>query len=150
MGNAHTRQKQAGLKVFTLMVLAFTSLSIYLFVTAPPPLPDREAAERKIPVAVLFTLVAAEQDAARTLYTREIVGKGLKAGFAFDENWRDEGIDAGPLPALFLRETAAGLETRPERLSLFLGSSFPIRAARPMPSRACSAPWNPPCSSLKT
>ena len=47
----------------------------------------------------------------------------------FDEDWRDRGVEAGPLPALFLRETAASLEKNRVRLNLFLGSDFPINDA---------------------
>ena len=36
---------------------------------------------------------------------------------------------AGPLPALFLRETAEGLRRSPVPLYLFLGSDFPINDA---------------------
>lgn len=122
-------QKIANHKIFVLILMSLMCLSIYLFVAAPPPLPELKTNERRIPVASLFAVVAAEQDAARSLYTREIVGKGLKAGFAFDEAWRQPQVEAGPLPALFLRETAAELERRPVRLSLFLGSDYAINDA---------------------
>ena len=41
-------------------------------------------------------------------------------------HWKDEDVQAGPLPALFLRETAARLEASPVPLGLFLGSDYPI------------------------
>lgn len=74
----------------------------------------------------MFTLLQAENSAVRSLWTRDIVGDGSKVGLKFDERWRDDNIEAGPLPALFLRETAKSLEKSPLRLSLFLGSDYPI------------------------
>ena len=122
----NTRERS---QFFVLLVLTLVTASIYLFKTAPLPLPDEQGSGPRFPVATLFALAAAEQEAARLLYTREIVGKGMKTGLAFSEDWQVEGVDAGPLPALFLRETASGMERRPERLSLFLGSEFAINDA---------------------
>jgi hypothetical protein len=114
---------------FVLAALALACLAIYLFVSAPPPLEEKAAAAATIPVERMFTVLEAENDAVRALWTQEIVGAGQKAGLKFDEHWRDADLEAGPLPALFLRETARSLERNPVRLSLFLGSDFPINDA---------------------
>ena len=106
------------------------ALSVYLFVTAPPPLAAAAPPSgRTIPIDAVFAMLEKENDAARALWTQEIVAQGKTAGLAFDEHWRDEGVNAGPLPALFLRETAHNLERTSLRLNLFLGSPFPINAA---------------------
>lgn len=114
---------------FVISALALLALTVYLFVDAPAPLPDGATVGRTIPVEVLLTIAESENDVARGLYTKEIVGAGLKAGLAFEEEWRRDDVQAGPLPALFLRETASSLEKNPARLSLFLGSDFPINAS---------------------
>ncbi len=114
--------------IITILILA--TLIVYLFVQAPAPLPEENAvAGETISINTVFQLVAAENDVARALWTREIVGMGKKAGLKFDENWRDKDIQAGPLPALFLREAATSLEKNVIRLSLFLGSDFPINSS---------------------
>jgi hypothetical protein len=118
--------KNAG---FVLIALTLTALIVYLFVSAPPPLPEQAAANADIAVERVFALVEAENDAARALWTREIVGAGKPVGLSFSEDWREAGEEAGPLPALFLRETAKNLERDPVRLSLFLGSDAPINSA---------------------
>jgi len=106
----------------------FILAAIYLFVTAPPPL---EAAiggnsARSVDVKRVFDTVDGINGAARTLYTKRIVGEGLKTGMKFGEDWAVPGVDEGPLPALFLRLVAAELEARPPRLGLYLGSDEPI------------------------
>ena len=117
-------------KGFWITLFALACLGIYLFVSAPPPLPLEQAHDNaSIPVTRMFTLLETENDEVRALWTQEIVGQGKKVGLKFDEHWRDQGLDAGPLPALFLRETAKSLEKDPVQLSLFLGSDFPISDA---------------------
>lgn len=111
---------------FVLALAALGCLGIYLFVDAPAPLPESRAANADIPVADMLTALHAANVEVRGLWTREIVQAGQKIGLKFDEHWRDEDLDAGPLPALFLRETARSLERQPVRLSLFLGSDYPI------------------------
>ncbi len=101
-------------------------LGVYLFATRPAALPEEATSERKVPIDLVFRLVAAENDAVRGLYTAEIVAAGQKAGLAFDEKWRDPKLDAGPLPALLLREAASAIQQTPVPLGLFLGSDFPI------------------------
>jgi hypothetical protein len=48
-------------------------------------------------------------------------------------------VHAGPLPALFLRETARNLERTSLRLSLFLGSQYPINAANQLTGQQATA-----------
>ena len=80
---------------------------VYLFATAPAPLP--EAPERSgsrnavIPVSELFDTVNLVNAKTRQIWTSRIVGKGMEAGLKFEEHWLDDGEEAGPLPALFVR-----------------------------------------------
>ena len=102
-------------------------LSIYLFVEAPTPMINEEKTKgEKIHVHALFKIVAEENNKARKQWTKHIVVNGIKVGLKFGEDWRESNVDKGPLPALFLRETASHLEKSPVPLSLFLGSDFPI------------------------
>lgn len=112
-----------------IMGLGLTALIVYLFVTAPSELPEAKATTQTIPIGVVLEMAQAENANVRGLYTREIVGAGQKAGLTFSEDWREENVQAGPLPALFLRETAMSLEKNPVRLGLFLGSDAPINAS---------------------
>ncbi|MGR3637277.1 MAG: hypothetical protein ACU0BK_15330 [Shimia sp.] len=107
----------------------FGSLMIYLFATAPDALPDQATATTgkcQFEVTALFEGVNAINDAARSIYTKRIVGGGGKVGLKFGEDWQEPDVEKGPLPALFLRLTAARLETKPPRLGLYLGSDAPI------------------------
>ncbi len=114
-------------KSFWITLFSLGCLGIYLFISAPPPLDDQKrTGQATIPVEHMFTLLQVENSAARSLWTKDIVGEGKKAGLKFDEHWRDADLEAGPLPALFLRETAKSMEKSPVRLSLFLGSDYPI------------------------
>jgi hypothetical protein len=112
--------------VFLCLVLL---AALYLVVDAPPPLDELGDPGPTVAVEDALRLCAAENATVRELYTRAIVGPGLAAGLAFDESWRDATVEAGPLPALFLREVAMSLERSPAPLGLFLGSDFPIRQA---------------------
>lgn len=116
-------------KPFIIKILLLTTLIVYLFFSAEPPLPEEKSASKVIPIDLALKVVAHENDVVRSLYTKEIVGPGIKAGLAFDEDWRFDDVEAGPLPALFLRETAVSLEKSPVRLGLFLGSDFPVTPA---------------------
>jgi len=103
--------------------------AVYLGVLAPSKLPDQQASADGIcsySAQHLFEGVNAINDVARTLYTKNIVGGGLKAGLKFGEDWEQPGVEKGPLPALFLRLTAARLERMPPQLGLYLGSDEPI------------------------
>lgn len=104
-------------------------LGIYLFATAPPALGEREATAHRIPIATVFELVAHENAVARALYTEQIVQAGMARGLRFSEDWREPAERAGPLPALYLRETGALLAQSPVELRLFLGSDRPINRA---------------------
>lgn len=107
-------------------------VAIYLFVTAPAPLPAQAGgrpAGRTISVARLFDILNNENRVARASWTADIVGAGKPVGLAFAEDWRAASVEAGPLPALFLRETAGYLEKHGHGLALFLGSAYPINAA---------------------
>lgn len=112
-----------------VIVSGAAALSVYLFVTAPPPLAAERPQATTVPIQTVFALLERENDAARALWTQEIVAAGKNVGLAFEERWRDERVHAGPLPALFLRETARNLERSSMRLGLFLGSQYPIATA---------------------
>ena len=113
-----------------LMVSSLTSIAlVYLFVQAPPPLAASREEPGRIPIRAVFALLEHENDAARALWTSEIVNAGQAHGLVFDEKWRDDAVASGPLPALFLRETARQLERKAPGLRLFLGSSYPINTA---------------------
>jgi adenylate cyclase len=116
-------------QAFVITILILTALIVYLFVSAPPMLPEATRAGAILPIERVLPVVAAENDVTRALWTKEIVGAGQKVGLKFKEDWREKEVEAGPLPALFLRETAKSLEVNPVRLSLYLGSDFPINAA---------------------
>lgn len=103
--------------------------SSYLFVTAPPPIDSPTGEPATVDIRAVFAMLEAENDAARAVWTEDIVEHGMEHGFSFGENWRDPSIDAGPLPALFLRETARHIERNAPGLRLFLGSRFPINTA---------------------
>lgn len=116
-------------KSFIVTVLGLTALSVYLFVNAPPPLATDAQAGKTIPIEQVMRIVDSENSMMRTLWTKEIVGAGKKVGLKFDEDWREDQVEAGPLPALFLRETANNLEKHPVQLSLYLGSDYPIESS---------------------
>jgi hypothetical protein len=100
--------------------------AIYLFATRPEPLADSRTAERSVPIEKVFRILAVENDTMRALWAADIVGAGVKAGLQFKEKWRDPDVAAGPLPALFLRESATALQKTRIPLGLFLGSDYPI------------------------
>jgi hypothetical protein len=104
----------------------FALAAIYLFATRPAPLADGQSSGRPVPIEKVFRVLAAENDAVRTLWSTAIVGDGMKAGLKFDEKWREPNVIAGPLPALFLREAATAVQRTRVPLGLFLGSDFPI------------------------
>lgn len=108
------------------LLLAF---AVVVLVNAPPEDPPPGSGGPLVPVAAVFALLEAENDAVRELWTKEIVGAGQRRGLRFDEDWRLPEVEAGPLPALFLRETAESLRRSPTPLYLFLGSDFPINDA---------------------
>lgn len=115
----------------TLVVtLALLVLVVYLFATAPPPLPLAVPdSGPRLPLHVALSLLEYENDVARSVYTREIVGAAERLHIDFREDWEDEEVHAGPLPAQFLRETARRMERDPVPLGLFLGSDHAINKA---------------------
>ncbi|HMJ57006.1 MAG TPA: DUF3365 domain-containing protein [Polyangiaceae bacterium] len=118
------------IKWLIALALVSTLAGVYLFVNAPALLPEASTQEgTSMSAREIMEICAAENAAVRELYTKEIVGAGRKSGLKFDEKWRDAKVDAGPLPALFLRETAKSLAKSSVGLGLFLGSDFPISAA---------------------
>ena len=114
---------------FWITCLALICLGAYLFATAPPPLEEKNNQAATIPVERMFEILKTENEVVRTMWTKEVVGAGKPVGLKFDEHWREADVEAGPLPALFLRETAKSLEKNPTPLSLFLGSDYPINDA---------------------
>jgi adenylate cyclase len=117
------------IKMFILWCLGLGSLGTYLFVTAPPPLEAEKVQKKKIPIEKALAILNMQNEIVRELYAKEIVGAGKAQGLEFNERWSRSDVDAGPLPALFLRETAFFLEAHPSPLSLFLGSDQPINQA---------------------
>ena len=113
-----------------LVALGLGVVWIYLFISAPPPLAetgDPDLAEgQAIDADLLLELVAMENNAFRTLYTREIVGPGIEQGLVYDENWLTKGSQTGPLPAVALRGVAVRLDRSPAELGLFLGAEYAI------------------------
>ena len=118
-------------KIFSItIILSLITLLVYLFISAPVPLQKKTDVEAKAySVEDGFDVLAKINDITRTFYTKNIVGEGKKVGLKFDENWKDEDVEAGPLPALFLREISGIIEKSPVELGLYLGSDFPISKA---------------------
>lgn len=114
---------------FVIATLILTIVIVYLFVTAPPPLENEQNTGAQLPVEFVLHLANEENKIVRKLYTKEIVQAGKKVGIKFQEEWREESVIAGMLPAQFLRETAMYLEKSPVRLGLYLGSEYPINKA---------------------
>ncbi|MCH4552848.1 c-type heme family protein [Aestuariibaculum lutulentum] len=85
--------------------------------------------ENVFSVDEVLEMVAKENDVTRTLYTKAIVGKGKLQGMKFDEDWRKDDVEAGPLPALFLRGVATSIRKSPVPLGLYLGSDHPVNKA---------------------
>lgn len=116
--------------MIVLVVVAITAGNVYAFLMGESDVFSEEASDvASIPVETALEIVAAENAKIRKLWTGQIVGPGKKAGLAFDEEWRSDTVDAGPLPALFLREMATYLHRTDVPLNLFLGSEFPISDA---------------------
>lgn len=109
--------------IFTL------SLSIISCGGVPEEQSTASSEEKSFSVSEVLTMVAHENDVTRTLYTKAIVGAGKKQGFKFDEDWQDEKVEAGPLPALFLRGVANDIRKGDVPLGLYLSSDFPINAS---------------------
>ncbi len=120
------------LKNIPLKFTYCTALGAVLYLWSCQPLPEEtatvEKSDKMYSIEEAFEIVAKENDVARTLYTKAIVGAGKKNGLKFDEDWEKDEVEAGPLPALFLRGIAGNIRKKGEvPLGLFLGSDFPIR-----------------------
>ena len=119
---------------YTKFIVASLAYSIMLLalLQACAPLPEEKAEEavsnKKYSIEEAFKIVAKENDVARTLYTKAIVGAGKTNGLKFHEDWEKDEMEAGPLPALFLRGIAGDIRKKGDvPLGLYLGSDFPIR-----------------------
>ncbi len=113
-----------------ISVFAF---AINVFLTSCGGVPEEKSSalvdEPVFSVDEVLEMVAKENDITRTLYTSAIVGQGKLQGMKFDEDWRKDDVEAGPLPALFLRGIATSIQKSPVPLGLYLGSDFPVNAA---------------------
>jgi hypothetical protein len=117
-------------KTFVAFALVALVAGIYLFVNAPPALPETRAlGGKKLSTRDLLEICASENAVVRELYTKSIVEPALKIGLKFNEKWKDPSVEAGPLPALFLRATAESLARGASHLGLFLGSDAPVNKA---------------------
>jgi hypothetical protein len=115
---------------YKLIVLSFVAVALLNSCGGVPEEKSTSDGYEKIfSVEEVLEMVAKENDVTRTLYTKGIVGKGKSQGMKFDEDWRKDDVEAGPLPALFLRGVASSIRKSPVPLGLYLGSDFPINAA---------------------
>lgn len=114
---------------FTIIFLLSLATVGYVFVDTPAQLPEDSRTGATLSIYQAMQIINAENHNVRSLWTKEIVGAGMQSGLKFLETWRNDDVEAGPLPALFLRETARGLERSPVRLGLYLGSHFPISSS---------------------
>lgn len=130
------------MKINRIDILVLTLLGVvgvYLFVQSPIPLVEEQTNGYLIPVNAMFKMVAEENNKVRKQWTKQIVVAGNSSGLKFGEDWRKDGVEQGPLPALFLREVATHLEKSHVPLSLFLGSDFPISSANKFKGRQAEA-----------
>ncbi len=115
------------------IIKLFSASAFVLALNSCGGVPEEKTAdageEKAFAVAEVLEMVAKENDVTRTLYTKAIVGGGKKQGMKFDEDWRKDDVEAGPLPALFLRGIATSIRKSPVPLGLYLGSDFPVNAA---------------------
>ncbi len=112
------------------LVLSFTKLLTSCGGSIPEENTTASITNDKVfSVEEVLEMVAAENDITRTLYTKGIVGAGKKQGLKFDEDWQDDEVEAGPLPALFLRGISSDIRKSSVPLGLYLGSDFPINAS---------------------
>lgn len=117
---------------FISLLCVFSALMVYLFYSAPPKANSfyiNDGVKYRYSSRDLFIILSKINDETRALYTKDIVQAGKKSGLKFDENWQMKDVEAGPLPALFLRETAKLLEKSQVELGLYLGSNYPIAKA---------------------
>ena len=113
----------------SFILLSFLSILIQSCGGVPEETSTKAPSDKVFAIAEILTLVAEENDITRTLYTKGIVGAGKKQGMKFDEDWQDDDVEAGPLPALFLRGISSDIRKSDVPLGLYLGSDFPINAS---------------------
>ena len=121
------------LKTTTIKVASLYAATV-LFASCGGGIPEENTittaeATKAFSVEEILEMVASENDITRTLYTKGIVGAGKKQGLKFDEDWQDDEVEAGPLPALFLRGISSDIRKSSIPLGLYLGSDFPINAS---------------------
>ncbi|NMH88763.1 c-type heme family protein [Flavivirga algicola] len=117
------------MKTIYKTILLFTCIILASCGGVPEEKSKVASIEKAFSVEEVLEMVAKENDVTRTLYTKAIVGKGKAQGMKFDEDWRKDDVEAGPLPALFLRGVATSIRKSPVPLGLYLGSDFPVNAA---------------------
>ena len=115
--------------IYKLALLSVVNLTLLNSCGGVPEEKSTSGAENAFSVAEVLEMVSKENDVTRTLYTKAIVGGGKKQGMKFDEDWRKDDVEAGPLPALFLRGVASSIRKSSVPLGLYLGSDFPVNAA---------------------
>jgi hypothetical protein len=124
--NIKLRRGWISMKRSNVVIICVTILlGIYLFVSAPPPIETTKQSQQ-IPIEKALAILDKENQLIRKLYTKEIVGAATKHKVKFDEEWEEDHVVAGPLPAQFLRLTAQHLESTDIPLGLFLGSDYAI------------------------
>jgi hypothetical protein len=111
------------------LLLLITITISFIFVNCSGVPEETSYSGKKYPVEKVMEIIAEENDVTRTLYTKAIVGKGKKQGMKFDEDWEKNDVEAGPLPALFLRGVSYSIQQGDVPLGLHLGSDFPINDA---------------------
>ncbi len=118
------------MRTFTLSIYGLAILAGILLTACgggPDPFAAVAVSEPAIfSVEDAFSIIAHENEKTRTLYTKKVVGLGKKAGIGFHEDWEKSDVEAGPLPALFLRGTSNEIQKTDVPLGLYLGSDFPI------------------------
>lgn len=120
-----------------LLTFATAALAVAGVSSCSAPLPEEGEAttaaagspELVFSIEEAFKIVAHENDVARKLYTKGVVGPGKKAGIGFDEDWRKDDVEAGPLPALFLRGVSSYIQKSDVPMGLYLGSDYPVNNA---------------------
>lgn len=122
-------RKNIVFKGLKISMICLASISLFSCGGVAEETPKGSAEENVFSVSEVLEMVAKENDVTRTLYTKAIVGKGKAQGMKFDEDWRKDDVEAGPLPALFLRGVATSITKSPVPLGLYLGSDFPVNAA---------------------
>lgn len=119
------------MKRYFLNLFALASLSLVVWSCGGVPEEVSASSEEKVfSVEEVLEMLAHENDITRTSYTKLIVGGLKKQGLKFDEDWRKGDVEAGPLPALFLRGISSDISKKGEvPLGLYLGSDYPINAS---------------------